>query len=617
MTATLGAMLRDRAGEIAGRGAERALLGELLAPDGPVVAYVHGLAGVGKSTLVRAFAADARAAGAAVVELDAHTFYASQGELLAAVAGGADAPPTLEQAVAALAARGEQVVLWIDGVELLRVLDDWLCRTFVPALPAHVRLVLAGRDAPAERWRAYGRLLRGIALGNLPPGDAIELLERDGADRATARGINMVARGHPLSLQLAAWALRDRPGLAIGEVAAGAVGEELARAYLDGLDAPTRRALDAAALTRRTTRSLLEAMLPDDDGGAYERLRALPFVTQAADGLVVHDTVREATAALLRAADPSAYWRLRAAAWSRLRSELRGAPPRELHRYTADVIYLIENPAVRHVFFPPAAGEHGLEPAGAADAGAIARLSGEPELARAWFEAVPEAFVVARDGAGAVTGFSCLSEPQAVPARLLDGDPLATAWRSHLRGERLPGGQSALFLRWIRATGYEAGAALLLEATRVYMERRPQLRRVYARAADFADVDATCSLVMGYLPLADEPRSVCVDFGPSSVDGWLTELGERERLAVPGDARPPGLTRLEAEVLGYLQGRESQVVERAALLRDVWGYDWTGGSNVVEVVVSALRRKLGPEASRLETVRGVGYRLRAAPPTPG
>jgi DNA-binding response OmpR family regulator len=42
----------------------------------------------------------------------------------------------------------------------------------------------------------------------------------------------------------------------------------------------------------------------------------------------------------------------------------------------------------------------------------------------------------------------------------------------------------------------------------------------------------------------------------------------------------------------------------------VWGYDWTGGSNVVEVVISSLRRKLGDRAAALETVRGVGYRLR-------
>ena len=40
----------------------------------------------------------------------------------------------------------------------------------------------------------------------------------------------------------------------------------------------------------------------------------------------------------------------------------------------------------------------------------------------------------------------------------------------------------------------------------------------------------------------------------------------------------------------------------------VWGTDWRGGSNVIETVVSALRRKLGRHAGMIETVRGVGYR---------
>ena len=51
-------------------------------------------------------------------------------------------------------------------------------------------------------------------------------------------------------------------------------------------------------------------------------------------------------------------------------------------------------------------------------------------------------------------------------------------------------------------------------------------------------------------------------------------------------------------------------VTREELLREVWGHRWTGASsNVVEVVVSGLRRKLGVRAAALETVRGVGYRL--------
>ena len=54
---------------------------------------------------------------------------------------------------------------------------------------------------------------------------------------------------------------------------------------------------------------------------------------------------------------------------------------------------------------------------------------------------------------------------------------------------------------------------------------------------------------------------------------------------------------------------------RAALLRDVWGYEWTGGSNVVEVVISALRRKLSGDAGTIATVRGVGYRYGRASST--
>ena len=76
------------------------------------------------------------------------------------------------------------------------------------------------------------------------------------------------------------------------------------------------------------------------------------------------------------------------------------------------------------------------------------------------------------------------------------------------------------------------------------------------------------------------------------------------------DGRRVALTKLECDLLRYLREREGQPVAREALLRDVWGYEWTGGANVVDVAVSGLRRKLGDRAAALETVRGVGYRLR-------
>src|SRR5689334_25072506 len=144
MPETLGTLLREQSGEITGRERELAALDRLLEPGGPVVAYVHGLAGVGKTTLVHAFAARARAAGAVTLELDGHVVYSTQRSVLSALAGS---EATLDEAVAAVGALGERVVLIVDTFELLQMLDHWVCRTLIPALPARVRGVVAGRDA--------------------------------------------------------------------------------------------------------------------------------------------------------------------------------------------------------------------------------------------------------------------------------------------------------------------------------------------------------------------------------------------------------------------------------------------------------------------------------------
>ena len=53
-----------------------------------------------------------------------------------------------------------------------------------------------------------------------------------------------------------------------------------------------------------------------------------------------------------------------------------------------------------------------------------------------------------------------------------------------------------------------------------------------------------------------------------------------------------------------------QVLSREQLLSHVWGYDFDPGSNIVDVYVGYLRRKLGKE--RIATVRGMGYALDAA-----
>jgi DNA-binding response OmpR family regulator len=70
------------------------------------------------------------------------------------------------------------------------------------------------------------------------------------------------------------------------------------------------------------------------------------------------------------------------------------------------------------------------------------------------------------------------------------------------------------------------------------------------------------------------------------------------------------LTNREYALLLHLLHRADRIVKRSDLLAHVWGTRFDPGSNLVEVHVSRLRDKLGERAWMVETVRGVGYRLR-------
>ena len=112
-----------------------------------------------------------------------------------------------------------------------------------------------------------------------------------------------------------------------------------------------------------------------------------------------------------------------------------------------------------------------------------------------------------------------------------------------------------------------------------------------------------------------------LDFGPSSIDGWLSVLIAAELLVGEAaildlaehqlvlDGRRVDLTAIEFALMSFLYQRPGQLVDRATLLREVWGTDYAGGSNVIEVHVGSLRRKLGDRSAAIETVRGTGYRF--------
>jgi DNA-binding response OmpR family regulator len=83
-------------------------------------------------------------------------------------------------------------------------------------------------------------------------------------------------------------------------------------------------------------------------------------------------------------------------------------------------------------------------------------------------------------------------------------------------------------------------------------------------------------------------------------------LDLRSRRATSG-GRTIDLTAREFALLETFLRHAGQVLSREQLLSHVWGYDFDPGSNVVDVYVRYLRRKLGD--AQIETVRGMGYRL--------
>ncbi len=111
-----------------------------------------------------------------------------------------------------------------------------------------------------------------------------------------------------------------------------------------------------------------------------------------------------------------------------------------------------------------------------------------------------------------------------------------------------------------------------------------RVRRAEWRNSEFADAEV-------------------VKIGPLRID-----VAGRE---VSVDGRRVDLTNQEFSLLQFLSSNRGRVYSRDQLLARVWGVDYYGGSRTVDIHVRRLRMKLGHGAKPLETVRGVGYKMKA------
>lgn len=85
-----------------------------------------------------------------------------------------------------------------------------------------------------------------------------------------------------------------------------------------------------------------------------------------------------------------------------------------------------------------------------------------------------------------------------------------------------------------------------------------------------------------------------------------------DKYTVSFDNNPVDLTKREFDLLKYLLENKNIVLTREKLLETVWGYDYTGDTNVVDVYIRYLRSKIDDKYNKklIHTVRGVGYVLK-------
>jgi OmpR family response regulator NblR len=170
--------------------------------------------------------------------------------------------------------------------------------------------------------------------------------------------------------------------------------------------------------------------------------------------------------------------------------------------------------------------------------------------------------------------------------------------------DRLLGSESGLGLcQTLRSQGIKAPMVLLM--AKDSLEDRVACLECGADDYFLKPYRADAFLRIVQLYLQTTPGEVeSLRFGDLSLD-------LENRHAMRGD-RLIELTMKEFELLRYLMEHPREVLPREQILENVWGYDFVGESNVIEVYVRYLRLKIDGEDDKrlIQTVRGVGYVLR-------
>ena len=159
----------------------------------------------------------------------------------------------------------------------------------------------------------------------------------------------------------------------------------------------------------------------------------------------------------------------------------------------------------------------------------------------------------------------------------------------------------------LASTGVAASlVAVLSEGGLVALSADWGVDDVILASAGPAEVEARLRLAVGRLTNATAGAGGSIRAGELNIDP--------DTYAAKLKGRPLDLTYKEFELLKFLAQHPGRVFTRDQLLREVWGYDYFGGTRTVDVHVRRLRAKLGSEyESMIGTVRQVGYKFVVPP----
>ena len=309
------------------------------------VLFVHGPAGVGKTMLLGALAAEAATAGVRVVRIDMRTIAPSSRAFMARFR--AELGDSIDTTPHDLANAGPIAVL-VDTFECAGPLTEWLWEQFVAGLPSHAFVVIASRNPPPAAWRTepgWQALARVVALGNFTAEESRHYLELRDLEAALHDRVVALTHGHPLALSLVVDALQQRAsgvGSRIELLDIPEVVRTLVERFVGDLPSQRRReALAVCAHARFTTEDLLRAAMGGDDASALLAwLRSLSFVEEGRYGLFPHDLARDVLDTDVRWRDPAGYEELHGRVLTHIVGRIRSSQGRARRNAVTDLIYL-------------------------------------------------------------------------------------------------------------------------------------------------------------------------------------------------------------------------------------------------------------------------------------